>query len=76
MKYRDRVKVVVGVAPPLNNRWLDCHGRYMRNFDPDCWGWRTDFSRGHEVVGRFYGVVTIRLRQVMDPLYDRRSPVR
>jgi S-formylglutathione hydrolase FrmB len=74
MKYRDRVKVVVGVLPPLNNRWLDCHDRYMRNFDPDCWGWRTDFHRGHEVVGRFYGVVTIRLHQVMDPLYDRRSP--
>ena len=48
-------------------RWLDCHGRYMRDFDPDCWGWRTDFSRGHEVVGRFYGVVTIRLRQVIEP---------
>jgi pimeloyl-ACP methyl ester carboxylesterase len=74
IKYRDCFKVVVGIFPPLNNRWLDCHGRYMGNFDPNCWSWRTDFQRGHEVVGRFYGVVTIRLRQVVDPLYDRRSP--
>jgi pimeloyl-ACP methyl ester carboxylesterase len=74
IKYRDRFKVVVGFFPPLNNRWVDCHGRYMRPFDPDCWGWRTDLSRGHEVVGRFYGVVTIRVRQVVDPLYDRRAP--
>ncbi len=71
IKYRDRVKVVVGVFPPLNTRWVDCHCRYMSNFDPCCWGWRTDFSHGFEVVGRFYGVITIRLRRVVDPLYGR-----
>jgi S-formylglutathione hydrolase FrmB len=75
IKYRDRVGVAVAFMPPLNTRWEDCHGRYMSDFDPDCWGWRTDFSRGHEVVGRFYGVVTIRLKRVFDPLYDRRDPM-
>ncbi len=74
LKYRDRVGVVAGFMPPLNTRWEDCHGRYRSPFDPDCWGWRTDFSRGHEVVGRFYGVVTIRLKRVFNPLYDRRDP--
>jgi S-formylglutathione hydrolase FrmB len=74
MKYRDRVKVVVGFFPPVNTRWVNCRGRYMANFDPECWGWRTDVSRGHEVVGRFYGVITVRMRQVIDPLYDRRDP--
>ncbi len=69
LKYRDRFKVVVGVLPPLNTRWVDCHGRYMGNFDPCCWGWRTHFNRGLEVVGRFYGVVTIRERKVVNPLY-------
>jgi pimeloyl-ACP methyl ester carboxylesterase len=71
IKYRDRVKVVVGVFPPLNTRWVDCHCNYMSKFDPCCWGWKTDFSRGLEVVGRFYGVITIRLRRVIDPLYGR-----
>jgi S-formylglutathione hydrolase FrmB len=74
LKYRDRVGVAVGFFPPLNTRWEDCHGRYLSDFDPDCWGWRTDFSRGREVVGRFYGVVNIRLKRVLDPLYDRRDP--
>ncbi len=74
IKHRDRVKVVAGFFPPLNTRWVDCHGNYLANFDPDCWGWRTDTSRGREVVGRFYGVVTIRLRRLLDPLYDRRDP--
>jgi S-formylglutathione hydrolase FrmB len=74
IKYRERFGVVLGIFPPVNVRWMDCHGRYMGNFDPDCWGWRTDFSRGREVVGRFYGVFTIRQRQVTFPLYGRRNP--
>jgi len=72
IKYRDRFGVVVGLLPPLNTRWLDCHCRYMTKFDPCCWGWRTDFSKRNEVVGRFYGVVTIRSKRITDPLYGRR----
>jgi S-formylglutathione hydrolase FrmB len=74
IKYRDRIKVVVGLLPPLNSRWIDCHGRYMGNFDPNCWGWRTDFSRRHEVIGRFYCVFAIRMKNVIDPLYGRNDP--
>ncbi len=74
IKYRDRFKTVVGIFPPLNMRWLDCHGCYMSNFDPCCWDWRTDFSNDREVIGRFYGVVAIRLSKVIDPLYDRHDP--
>jgi hypothetical protein len=75
IKYRDRIAVAVGFMPPLNTRWVDCNGRYMSDFDPECWGWRTDFSRGHEVVGRFYGVVRIKLKRILDPLYDRSDPL-
>jgi S-formylglutathione hydrolase FrmB len=71
IKYRDRFKVIVGIFPPLNTRWVDCHCKYMSHFDPDCWGWRTDFSRRHEVIGRFYGVVVIPLNRVVEPLYGR-----
>jgi S-formylglutathione hydrolase FrmB len=71
IKYRDRVKVVVGIMPPLNTRWMDCHGRYRSNFDPCCWGWRTDVYHGAQVMGRLYGVVTIKLRQLLRPLYGR-----
>jgi pimeloyl-ACP methyl ester carboxylesterase len=74
IRYRDRFKVAVGVFPPLNLRWISCRGRYMDNFDPCCWGWRTDFNRGHEVVGRFYGVIVIRLRRTVFPLYGKNNP--
>ena len=72
IKHHDTFKVVVGIFPPLNLRWLDCHGRYRADFDPCCWGWRTQVNRGHEVIGRFYGgLVTIRLKKVIDPLFGR-----
>lgn len=70
IKHRDQFKVVLGIFPPLNTRWLDCHCRYLTPFDPDCWGWRTDFSNPYEVVGRFYGIITIRLKDIMGSLYD------
>jgi S-formylglutathione hydrolase FrmB len=71
IKYRDRVKVVFGIFPPLNIRWLDCHCRYTSKFNPDCWAWRTDFSKRFEVVGRFYVVIKVYLRRVIRPLYDK-----
>jgi hypothetical protein len=69
-KYPETFKVVVGIFPPLNLRWVDCHGHYMRNFNPCCWGWRTQMDRGWEVVGRFYyGLITIHQKRVIDPLF-------
>src|SRR5262249_16071574 len=64
-KYPDRFRVAVGIFPPLNLRWVDCHCRYMANFDPCCWGWRTDFSRSCETIGRFYCVIHIPLGRVI-----------
>jgi S-formylglutathione hydrolase FrmB len=69
IKHRDLFKVVVGVFPPLNLRWVDCHGRYRIRFDPCCWGWRTCFPP-EEVIGRFYGVIKIRMKNFIGPLFD------
>jgi S-formylglutathione hydrolase FrmB len=69
-KYRHCFKVIAGCFPPVNPRWMDCHGNAMANFNPCCWGWRTDYSRPYEVVGRF-GIVAVRMKQVADPLYGR-----
>jgi S-formylglutathione hydrolase FrmB len=74
IKYRDRVQVVVGIFPPVNTRYVDCHGRYMSKFDPNCQGLRTDLSRGHETISRIYGVFPIPLKRLLDPIYDRKDP--
>jgi S-formylglutathione hydrolase FrmB len=73
IKYPDRIGAVLGLFPPLNLRWQDCRGRYMGNFDPDCWGWRTDFVHRRTVVARFYGI-PVHLRSLISPLYSRRNP--
>jgi S-formylglutathione hydrolase FrmB len=74
IKYQDRFKSAVGFMPPLNTRWEDCHGRYRGKFDPNCWGWRTDYSRGREVLGRFYLIFTVRQSALGFPLYGRKNP--
>jgi S-formylglutathione hydrolase FrmB len=72
IKHRAAFGVVVGVFPPLNLRWVSKSGRYFANFDPHDWGWRNKVDQGHEVIARFYGgLITIRLRQVIDPLFGR-----
>ena len=69
IKYRDRFKVIVGIFPPLNLRYQDCHGRYFADFDPNCIGW-SERMWGHAVVGRFYGgLITIRMCRLISPLY-------
>jgi pimeloyl-ACP methyl ester carboxylesterase len=75
MKFQDRFRVAVGIFPPLNLRWLSCRGRYFDDFDPCCGTYRTDFSRGHEPLAKFFGgAITVRLGQALYPLYGRDNP--
>jgi hypothetical protein len=72
-KYRRDFGVLVGIMPPLNLRYIDCRGRYLAPYDPNCVAMRTEIRPG-EVIGRFYGVVKVRSRQLIGPLIGRRSP--
>jgi hypothetical protein len=73
-KYRDQFKVIVGLLPPLNLRWVDCHDRYHGPFDPDCWGWRTEL-RPHEVIARIFGI-PVRMGQLTHyPLRGEPDPI-
>src|SRR5262249_46897579 len=71
IKYRDRVGVVVGIFPPLNLRYLDCHGRYFANFDPHRMRWRERLKPRPPVARFAGGVVPIRERRLSLPLYGR-----
>jgi hypothetical protein len=72
-KFPTYFRHVVGLFPPLNMRWQDCCGRYASNFDPNCWGWRTDFVHRRTVLAHFYGI-PVRMRLILNPLYSRRNP--
>ncbi|MCI0376642.1 MAG: esterase family protein [Gemmataceae bacterium] len=69
MKYRDRVKMVVGFFPVLNTRWEDCHGRYRADFDPNCWGWRSEW-KPLESMGRS-GVFALHQCNLYGPVAGR-----
>ncbi len=72
--YPETFRIIIGIFPAVNLRWVDCHGRYLSDFDPDCWGVRTRLH-SHEVVGRFYGgVVKVRFGYLSRPLFGRGAP--
>ena len=69
-KHKEIFGTIAGIMPPLNMRYLDCHGKYNSDYDPNCVTMRNDFPR-NEIVGRFYGVILIRQRRMIDPLFGR-----
>lgn len=72
MRHKDAFGVAIGIAPPLNLRWMNKKGEYFANFNPKDWGWRTDLKRSHEAIARFYGgLIKLRLTQVIDPIFGR-----
>lgn len=70
IKYREVVRNVAGILPPLNLRYVDCYGRYFTNFDPDCLGWREKLHP-FAPIARYYGVLPVRQRRLVDPLFGR-----
>lgn len=73
-KYRQEFGILIGILPPLNLRWVDCHGRYRTKFDPDCWGYREE-ARPRELLGRFFLVYAVRMSTLIDPLFERGTDV-
>jgi S-formylglutathione hydrolase FrmB len=69
-KYRDRFKILVGMCPPLNLRYADCHGRYFANFDPNCMGVR-DRLQPWQPVAKYFGLIPVRQRKLSLPLFGK-----
>lgn len=71
LRHRDRIGVIAAIYPPVNIRYVDCHGDFMANFDPCCWGFRTRLDNPREVIGRYFGgLYKIRMGNLVDPLFD------
>lgn len=68
IKYRAEFAHVFGIFPPLNVRYTDCHGRYSGDYDPNCFDLRSKY-RPRAPIARFYGVVVLRERIMMKPLF-------
>ena len=68
LKNPDKFGTVIGVLPALNLRWVDCHGDYMADFDPCCWGWRNNLSDPCEILGDF-GIIKVRMKDFIYPVF-------
>jgi len=69
-KHRDSFGTIVGIMPPLNLRYGDLKGNARAKYNPADFALRPIADR-NELLARFYGVVTIRSRQILDPLFGR-----
>lgn len=68
LRHGDEFGVLVGILPPLDVRYGDCHGRYHVPYDPTCFAYRDD-AIPRRVIGKFYsGLVLVREPQVTRPV--------
>ncbi len=67
LKNTARIGAVVGILPPLNMRWVDCHGKFKSEFDPCCWGWRNELDK-NELITCAYGIPAT-LRRAIEPYF-------
>lgn len=69
-KHHEQFGNIAGIMPALDTQYMDCHGRHFADYDPNCVG-RRDVFRRNQVVGRFYGVILVRQRRMLDVLFGR-----
>jgi S-formylglutathione hydrolase FrmB len=70
IRHRDGFGVVIGLYPPVNLRWVGKDGNYMANFNPYNWGWRTHIDRRDPVARFLGGLITLRMKHIVDPLFS------
>jgi S-formylglutathione hydrolase FrmB len=71
MQHTEKFKVVAGISPPLNMRYVGHDGRYRTDYEPDGIPLRDDFH-SLEVIGEFYGgLMKVRAYMVVKPVWGR-----
>jgi len=70
-KHKAEFGLIAGAMPPLNLRYTDVHGNYFGDYYPGMATFRNEVPR-NAIIGRFYGVILIRSRRLLDPLVGRR----
>ncbi|MGL4420710.1 MAG: alpha/beta hydrolase-fold protein, partial [Gemmataceae bacterium] len=72
-KHRHTFGVIVGIMPPLDIRYVDCHDNYMGPYDPHCSSYR-ETMRPNRIIGRFYSILVVREKKLTDHTVGKRNP--
>jgi enterochelin esterase-like enzyme len=74
IRHKERFRLVVGLVPMVNPRYVDCHGQYRAKFDPNCWGFR-ERLHPYQLIGRVKTVIPVRLHMAIDKVYPRSQAI-
>jgi S-formylglutathione hydrolase FrmB len=74
IKHNQFFKNIAGISPPLNLRYMDQKGSYMGDFSAAFTELRTDFSKGHMTVGKFFGFFLIKAKDIQADLFNFKDP--
>ena len=75
IEHREVFGAVATLASPLNLRYSNCDRVYFEDFDPTTYRWKTTYDP-KEVIGTFYaGLVRVRARRFMEPVFGRGNAV-
>lgn len=74
IKHNQFFKNIAGISPPLNLRYMDHKGSYMGDFSAACTELRTDFSKGHMTVGKFFGFFLVKAKDIQSDLFSFKDP--
>jgi pimeloyl-ACP methyl ester carboxylesterase len=71
LKHRDFFGIVYSISGALNLRYSTCSGRYTDKFDPETYRWRTDYSPSEVIGALAKGLLKIRSRMFLEPVFGR-----
>jgi pimeloyl-ACP methyl ester carboxylesterase len=74
IKHHQFFKNIAGISPPLNLRYMDHKGSYMGDFSAAFTEFRTDFSKGHMTVGKFFGFFLVKAKDIQADLFNFKDP--
>ena len=75
LKHRDYFGAVATLGGPLNMRYDNQNGRYLEDFDPATFRWKTTYNP-HEIAATYYcGLTHSRAKKYVEPVYGKGADV-
>lgn len=75
IRHKEQFGVALGIFPPLNFRYLDCHENYRGKYDPNCFMLRTRADSDEVIASYLGGLLKIRMGVLATPLFGKGEDV-
>ncbi len=75
LKHRDLFGAVATLGGPLNMRYDNVEGRYLDDFDPETYRWKTTYNPNEIAATYYHGLAHSRARKYIQPVYGKGDDV-